>query len=154
MIVKAETQLADPLRKFKYQISISGGGYTFNNLAFSKVGGLSGEYEDTEYREGGDNLSRRRLPGLMKWDDLTLERGVYTEDADLWEAFVQVANGSSDFRMSIGIDLLDPYTGEPARSWVVTRAWIKKYEEEDLDALSNDVLIERITIAHEGIDRI
>lgn len=146
--------IRDPIRKFKFTVNITGGGYNFTRLGFNRVSGLNVEYEETKYREGGDAIVERSLPGLMKFENITLERGVMADDADLWEAFTLAAQGNPNFRFEVIITLYDPITNEPARSWVVHRAWVQRYEEDELDASSSEVLIERIVLAHEGFDRL
>jgi len=141
----------DPLRKFKYRVTIASedSQFKFNNLGFNRVGGLTSEYEKAEYREGGFRLGRRKLPGLLKHEDVTLQRGVFVGDIDLWNAFMQIADGNANFRLTITITLQDPITGDDIRTWYLKRAWVLKHEQEDLDALSSEVLIERITVTYE-----
>lgn len=146
----AEASVKDPLLKFQFRVSISGGGYSFNRIGFQKVGGLNAEYEETKYREGGDNLVERSLPGLMRFEEITLERGSIGDDLDFWNAFMQIAENKPNFRFNMTITLYDPVTNTPQKTWTVRRAWVRRYEQEELDATSNDVLIDRITIAHEG----
>lgn len=143
----------DPLRKFKYRVTIASndGSFTFDNLGFNRVGGLTSEYEKSEYREGGDKR-RRKLPGQIKYEDVTLQRGVYAGNLDLWKSFMLIADGNSSYRFSVSITLQDSITGEDIRTWTLVDAWIPKYEEEDLDALSSEVLIERITLTYEDMD--
>jgi phage tail-like protein len=51
----------------------------------------------------------------------------------------------------VAIVLLDEQRNDVAR-WVVHRAWPQKWEPPDLNGLANDVAIETLELAHEGIE--
>ena len=53
--------------------------------------------EVAEYREGSDPTAVRKLPGLRKYGNVTLKRGV-TADMELFKWFKAAANGESGFR--------------------------------------------------------
>ena len=69
-------------RAFQFQVEIDG----ISQARFQEVGGLDATIDVVEYREGGDLLGTRKLPGQTKHSNLSLKRG-YTADTQLWKWF-------------------------------------------------------------------
>ena len=138
-------QRDDPYKAFNFLVEIDG----VARAAFSEVSGLESETAVVEYRAGGENLVRK-LPGLTKFGNITLRRGV-TQDADLWNWRKSVVEGSID-RRNGSIVLLDDKRNEVVR-WNFRSGWISKWEGPTLNAKANEVAIESIEIAHEGLER-
>ena len=88
-------------------------------------------------------------PGSRTFGSITMKRGVFKSNQTFGNWFNQ-------FRMSAGtrvpatISLLDA-GGRPSRSWTLTNARPAKLEGPALNAQSNEVAIESIEIAHEGL---
>tara|TARA_R100000808_G_C2144295_1_gene152093 strand:- start:1356 stop:1835 length:480 start_codon:yes stop_codon:yes gene_type:complete len=145
----------DPYRNFKYTISISG----IDNIAgFSSVDGLNQNTEIIEYREGGDPSSARKIPGQTSFENIVLETGK-TDSDDLrnwvYEIF-NVQNGfmqgdAFDFRRDVTIQLWDKSGITVVRTWIARHAWPAVYEHEGLMGDGNDILIQRLELAHEGL---
>ena len=138
-------QRDDPFKAFAFLVEIDG----VARAAFSEVSGLESETAVIEYRTGGENLVRK-LPGLTKFGNIILRRGV-TQDADLWNWRKSVVEGSID-RRNGSIVLLDDKRNEIVR-WNFQSGWICKWEGPTLNAKANEVAIETIEIAHEGLER-
>jgi phage tail-like protein len=146
---------ADPYRNFKFEVEVGG----FTRAGFSKVTGLTETTEVIDYREGGENETPRRLPGQTTFDPVVLERGMSIDkDFQEWRKAVydvdQVdgAQGDDNFRRTI-IVYLKNKAGTRVKKWVVHRAWPSIESEADLDGGANDVLIESLTLANEGVKR-
>lgn len=81
----------DPLRSFKYNVVIplkqsnALTGQSMARLGFMSVSGLGIAIEQLTYREGGDNLTPRKMPGQADFNALTLSRGLFAQDNDNWE---------------------------------------------------------------------
>ncbi len=133
----------DPYRNFNFRIVIEG----VAAAGFSECHGVTAEIPVIEYREGSDKGGIRKLPGLPRYGNVTLKRGL-TANRDLWDWFRAVAGGAAD-RRAVSIALLDD-AGEPLVTFNLVDAWPVKYEGAALDALGNDVAIETLEIAHEG----
>lgn len=134
----------DPYAQFNFLVQIDGqdvGGFT-------EVGGLAAESEVIEYREGSDEATVRKLPGLRSYGNLTLKRG-YTKSAALWELRKTSEQGQTE-RTSLTIVLLDEERS-PVLRWLVRNAWVAKYEGPALDSTTNEVAIESVELAHEGL---
>jgi phage tail-like protein len=119
------------------------------SASFAECSGLTAEVAVIEYREGGDNLGVRKLPGLRKFTNITLRRGI-TQDKSLWSWFKQTLAGTPQ-RRDITITLLDEQR-QPVVRWAVTNAWPVKWEGPRFNARGNDVAIETLELTHEGLD--
>lgn len=147
----ADTKVKDPLQRFKFSVSIIGAGVTLATGRYSKVSGLKAELETTEYREAGDVLRIRRLPGFPKYEDITLERGMM-DDTDFWQLYANAVNGVND-RFEMIITEHDR-AGNPVRSWACHNCWVKSYETGEHDAQSAEVLEERIVVSTEWFEAV
>jgi phage tail-like protein len=135
----------DPYRAYNFLVEIDGAAVA----GFSEVGGLSGDGDVVEYREGTDvPLTVRKLPGLRKYSNITLKRG-YTTSRVLWQWRLQIIEGQL-VRRNGAIVLLDEQRKRVAE-WRFTNGWIVKYEGPALSAKGNDVALETVEIAHEGL---
>src|SRR5215472_7238629 len=65
-------QRFDPYKNFKFRLKWDGR-YV---AGVSKVSALKRTAEVVEHREGGDNSSSPKSPGRIKYEPVTLERGV------------------------------------------------------------------------------
>jgi phage tail-like protein len=135
----------DPYLNFNFLVQIEG----VEVAGFSEVELPPAEVHVVEYREGGDRQSAaRQLPGRVSYGRLVLRRG-FAGDATLFEWWQGVAEGAVD-RRTVRIVLLDE-ARNPVATWQVRRAWPAKIEASELDALGNDVVIETLELAHEGL---
>jgi phage tail-like protein len=133
----------DPLRPHRYLIEfdrVQWGG-------FNRVKGISAETKVDSYREGGVNDHEHKFATLTTYGNLVLERG--TVDAKLWDWHRAVVEGRIT-RRTISIIVLDE-TGEEKKRWHVDAAFPVKWSGGDLDAVSNQVLVESVEFAHHGL---
>ena len=136
----------DPLKSFSFLVEIDG----VASAGFTSVSGLAAEAEVIEYREGADKLtSSRKLPGRVEYPNVTLRRGL-TTSRDLWDWWQTVRDGTLQ-RRTVVIILLDD-AGQPVLRWRLREAWIARIEFSELDASKNEVAIETIELAHEGLE--
>ena len=129
-------------RKFFVQIG------NILEAAFSDVSGLNAEVEILSYEEGGCNAFVHKLPGRVKFPNVTLKRGV-TDSLDLWNWFVQATNGKIE-RRDVGILLFDQ-EGNQKRVWNLERAYPVKWTGPDFKSGENAIAIEVLELAHEGL---
>ena len=141
----APPQQADPYSVLRFRLEIEG----LKASAFSECSGLSSSVEVIEYRTGGEPASTRKLPGLRKFANLTLRRGI-TKDRELWTWYKTVLDGAPK-RRNGSVVLLDE-DGNDVLRWNFQRGWPCKYEGPALNALSSEVAIETLEIAHEGLE--
>ncbi|WP_043390096.1 phage tail protein [Mycobacterium sp. PDNC021] len=135
----------DPYRAYNFIVEID----SVAVAGFSEVGGLSGDGDVVEYREGTDlPLTVRKMPGLRKYANITLKRG-YTTSRVLWQWRLNVINGNVE-RHNGAVVLLDEQRTRVAE-WQFENAWVVKYEGPALNAKGNEVAVETLELAHEGL---
>ena len=145
----------DPYRKFRFRVDVPG----FDHMGFSKVGGLNEESGTVDYREGDMVAVPRKLMGRTTYEDVTLERGAGpANDFRLWRQDVFRAENGGDAdaeacRKEVTVTLMDKQ-GNDVRRWVLHSAWPRRIEVEEMDASTDDVLIEKIILANEGVEEI
>jgi phage tail-like protein len=134
-----------PLSSFHFLVEWGG-----TRLGFAEVSGLSMETEVIEYREGADKeIVVRKLPGLRKFSNITLKRGMIRGDIEFFQ-WMNTHNQSSIERRDITISLLNE-NHEPVLTWKIRNAFPIKLEGPVLNASANEVAIETLEIAHEGL---
>lgn len=101
-----------------------------------------------EYRNGNEDITVRKLPGLRKYTNITLKRG-YTQSRELWKWRKAVEEGRTQ-RKSGAIVLLNEARKEALR-WEFVFGWPSKWQGPALNAGSSEVAIETLEIACEGI---
>jgi phage tail-like protein len=140
----AATQLY-PQVSFTYSVTVGGA-----TASFSEVSGLAYETTPIEYR-AGDSLvyAPEKMPGLMKFGDISLKKGVFKKDSALYDWFNSILLNTVD-RKSVIISLLDE-THSPVCTWTLTNAWVSKYDGGAYKSTANEVAIETATIVHEGL---
>jgi phage tail-like protein len=136
----------DPYLNFNFVVEIQGE----VAAGFSEADLPAGRIEAVAYREGTDGTSvARLLPGRVEYGPLVLRRG-FSGDTALFQWWRNVAQGNLD-RRNVSVLLLDEQRQEVAR-WNLRRAWPSKYDPPDLRGLGNEVAIETLELAHEGIE--
>jgi phage tail-like protein len=134
----------DPYRSYQFLVEIEG----ITRAGFRECSGLDSTQDAIEYREGNEALTTRKLPGLVKYSNITLKWGI-TDDAELWAWRSKVVSGKIE-RRNGSIILLDDTGAEKVR-WNFREAWPTKWTGPSFNATGNDVAIETLEIAHEGI---
>ena len=61
----------DPFNNFNFLVEIDG----IVRAAFHEAGGLESSVDVIEHREGGENITTRKLPGQVKFSNVTLKWG-------------------------------------------------------------------------------
>jgi phage tail-like protein len=116
--------------------------------SFSEVSGLGMEIAVVEYRNGSEDITPRKLPGLAKYPNVTLKRGI-TGDLSFWRWILATAQGEIQ-RRDASIVLLDEKR-QPVLRWRLHRAWPCKWTGPGLNASTNEVAMETLELAHEGL---
>lgn len=135
----------DPFRSFNFRVEIDG----ITRAGFRECSGLDASQDPIEYREGTEGLSARKLPGLNKYSNISLKWGM-TDDAELWEWRKRASLGKIE-RRNGSIVLLDD-AGEEKLRWNFRDAWPTKWTGPSFNATGNEVAIETLEIAHEGLE--
>lgn len=187
----ARSSVSDPVDKFRFRISIIsidlsltgavetaitiiGPNNELKNLAvltragFSEISLPQANVSEISYRENIDNQRFSKIPGLVKYDPITLRRGV-TKNRDLYDwyrlvneeiALIAVAQElnqdskyspvqSEQFRKDVIIEVLDR-KGNAVKGWYLFNAWPIRYKPgNDLAANTEEKLIEEISLTYE-----
>jgi len=139
----------DPLGNFRFRLEIDG----LVVAGFSEVSIGETSVDVIEYREGNEPAHVRKLPGLRKFANVILKRGL-TASMELYEWHKQVLQGQiATARRNVVVVVEDEAGADQAR-FVVSEAWPAKYEAGHLNAKGNEVLIETLELANEGIERV
>ena len=157
----------DPLRNFKFNVVITPNAGSLSNtalnLGFMNVQGLNVQIDVIAYREGGFNTTTQKMPGQADFSPIVMSRGVIVGDSNVlnWlqqEFIVMQGTGTQtpgvNFRSTVDIQVLDhPVTSTPVpvKFWAkVYNAWPTAVSWSDLDAGANALLINQLSLAHEG----
>jgi phage tail-like protein len=142
----ATAQRVDPYRNFNFLVEIDG----ITQAGFSECTGFELSTDPIEYREGGENTTVRKLPGMTKYGNITLKWGL-TDSKELYDWYRQIVTGKIQ-RKSGSIVVLD-LEGKEKTRWNFKDAWPTKYNPADLNAKSNEIAIETIELACESLER-
>jgi phage tail-like protein len=146
----------DPYRKFKFLVK-------WNNavvMAVHKVSSITKSIDPIDWRTGGDSNFSAKVPGLTKWEPITLERGLSADTAfQDWMMLVNKytkAGGQADeavhaFRKNLNI-LMYSLQNELVMTINVYNAWPSKLTIADFDAKANELAIEHMELQNEGWD--
>ena len=141
----AQSTTVWPIPKFYFQVK-----WDSEVMSFQEVSGLDVESQPIEYRHGDSpEFSVTKMPGIKKFGNVTMKKGVYKSDNKFWDWFNQIKMNTIK-RVPVTISLLDE-AGAPTMVWTLANAWPTKVTGTDLKADGNEVAIETIEIAHEGI---
>ena len=139
----------DPLANYRFRVEIDG----IAAASFSEVLIEPTTTAVIDYREGSDPTHVRKIPGLTKFGNVTLKRGV-TASLDLVNWHLQVVRGPfSNARKNLSIVVLDT-DGQDLARFNVANAWPVKYDATDLNAKGNEVFIELLELVNEGVERV
>lgn len=134
-----------PLPKFHFEVK-----WDSQVMSFQEVSGLDTESQPIEYRHGDSPVfSTIKMPGIQKFSNVTMKKGVFKSDNSFWDWYSQIKMNTIK-RVPVTISLLDE-AGSPTMVWTLTNAWPTKISATDLKSDGNEVAIETIEIAHEGI---
>ena len=134
-----------PLPKFYFQVK-----WGDQEMSFQEVSGLDMEAQPIEYRHGDSKVfSVIKMPGIKKTGNVTMKKGVFKSDNKFWVWFSDIKMNIIK-RVPVTISLLDE-GGAPAMIWTLANAWPTKITGTDLKSDGNEVAVESIEIAHEGL---
>jgi len=140
----AQSQATWPLVRFQFRVV-----YDNMEFIFQEVTGLSNETQVIEYRHNNSKVfDTIKMPGIQKFGNVTLKKGIFKGDDDLWKNFNAIKNTTK--KTTVVISLLDE-SNAVAMSWNLTNAFPTKITAADMKADSNEVAIETMEIAHEGL---
>jgi phage tail-like protein len=134
-----------PRPAFHFQVSLGS-----EKVEFSEVSGLTQEVQLIEYRQGASpDYSTIKMPGLHKYNNITLKKGIMDNDNKFFD-WLNTVKLNTITRKDLQISLLNE-EHQPVMTWSAINAWPVKVEGPSLKANGNEVAIESIELAHEGL---
>jgi phage tail-like protein len=135
-----------PLPVFHFTVQWGG-----TRLGFSEITNLTQENQPIEYRDGSfPEFSTIKMPGLRKFSNIVMKRGIVKADNDYFKWVSEIRMNTIE-RRDLVISLLDEKHA-PVMTWKVHNAFPIKLEGPQLKASGNEVAIESIEVAHEGLE--
>ena len=135
-----------PLPAFYFNVKIG----SLGEIAFREVSGLDAEAQVIEYRHGNSpQFSTVKMPGLKKYSNVSLRKGVFVKDNKFFDWFNMIKMNMVQ-RETVTISLLDE-EGNPTMVWKLTNAWPIKVTGISLKSDGDEVAIEQLELAHEGL---
>lgn len=135
-----------PLPKFYFNIDLGDG----KKQGFSEISGLESDIKPIEYRHSDSKVfSTLKMPGLRSVGNVTLKKGVFTQDSVFWKWYDE-SQLNIIKRRTVVISLLDE-KATPKMTWTLTNAWPTKMKGTDLKSDSNEVAIEELELAYETL---
>ena len=147
----------DPYRKFKFRIKIDGKVVA----GLTKCSALTISTASSDFRAGDLDSFKQKLPGQVSFEHITLEQGVTNDKTfEQWATAMSnyVGNKGADaqktpdnFRKDIDIEIYS-LNNQRVKAYRAYNCWVSKYSAvPDLDANSNDVMIQTLELQNEGI---
>lgn len=139
-----------PLPRFHFQVDWGG-----TKISFTEVTGLVIEREKIEYRHSDSKDFHKIVqPGLMSTKaPLALKRGIFENDVEFHTWFDEVADDRQTVRRDVIIRLLNE-KHQPVAAWKASRCFALKVTSPDLKSDANEIAVESVEVAHEGITHI
>lgn len=136
----------DPFGAFNFRLELGGE----IEAGFMECSGLDSETELIQYRNGDDDITPRKIPGLRRFGNITLRRGI-TTSTTLWDWRLQAMVGHLE-RRDVSVVLYDDSGQSEVARWNLRNAWPVKWQGPTLNATANEIAIEVLELAHEGVD--
>ena len=139
-----------PIPTFYFEATISG-----KTISFQEVSGLEQSAELLEYRHGNSkNFITQKRVGMLKASTITFKKGIFKGDSELLDTFNKIHDKeyySHGDPIPLKVSLLDE-KGETVIYWNISNAVPLKMSGPTLKSDTNEVAIETIEFAHEGIE--
>ena len=136
-----------PLPKFRFSVDF---GTELTNIGFQEVSGLDKEVQVIEYRASNSPLfSTVKMPGIAKYGNVTMKRGIFVNDNTFWNWMNQNRMGTIA-RRTVIIRLLNE-NNEVAMQWTLNNAWPTKITSTDLKSAGTEVAVDSIEIVYESL---
>jgi phage tail-like protein len=143
---KEQSKSAWPLVKFVFRVKIGD-----TEILFQEVTGLNSETQVIEYRSGySKEFSTVKMPGIKKYGNVTLKKGIFKDDKALWDMYNLVVNNTFE-RRKVTISLLDEANQESMK-WELTNVFPCKMTVTDMKSNDNNAAVETMELAHEGLN--
>ncbi|MGP3144242.1 phage tail protein [Serratia bockelmannii] len=128
-----------PIPTYRFVVSVGK-----EQMSFSSVSGLDQSVQLVKYQDGAGGLFQ--MPGQKEPLTITLKRGVMPKKSQLYEWFNAISFNRVEKR-DLSISLTNETGSELLVTWNVMNAFPTKWSGPSLDATSNEVAFEELTLA-------
>ena len=136
-----------PMPQFRFEVDL---GHNLKNIVFQEVSGLDVETQVIDYRHSNSpSVSAVKMPGIAKYGNVTLKRGVFVNDNEFWAWHSEISMNTVK-RKAVTIRLLDE-AGKTTMTWTLENAWPTKITSTDLKSDGNEVAVDTVELAHEKL---
>jgi len=118
------------------------------SCAFSEITGLEAELHVVEYRNGNEDHTVRKMPGLKSYTNLVCKRGS-TGHHQFWDWIKQALDG--DIQRRDGTVILRDENQQDVMRWNFSRGWACKYTGPSFNATNNEIAMESVEICVEEL---
>jgi len=133
------------MSKFYFEVDLAP---DLKGIAFQEVSGMDLDLQIIEYKYSNiAPASTIKMPGIAKYGNVTLKRGVFVNDNTFWNWYNKVSINTMA-RGTVLIKLLDE-SGNVTMQWKLLNAWPTKITGTELKSDGNEVAVYTIEIAHE-----
>ncbi len=152
----AELGFNEAYRTAEFSVEIEG----IELTGVTKVSGISeGEVEAVEQHDGGSPFVHKVSSGIIKYDDLTLERYMDGSDADTkwqdwWKEMFKLDGTGTGSKLRRSGSIVKKQHGEEVMRFVFEGAWIKSSKISDMDAASDGLMVQTMVLAIERMERV
>jgi phage tail-like protein len=151
-------QRVDPYKGFNFLVRLLGSTsqlatgqleiQTEAAAGFSECSGLETTLELEPYQQGGNNGTVLQFPTRVTWGNIRLKRGMAVSD-ELWNWHYGFVEGRGQRRD--GLIILQDEQQQPVKIWQFKRGLPAKWTGPSLNAAQNQIAVEELEIAHEGL---
>ena len=136
-----------PVPKFFFRVECDGLGGV---ISCTEVSGLKNTTDTIDYRPGDDpTWIKQKIPGMKSFENVTIKKGVFSGDSRMYDWWSDV-QANPERREDMIVSLLDEEEN-PIFVWTITNVWPVSIAGADLSADGNEIAIETLELAHEGI---
>ncbi|HCF3047443.1 phage tail protein [Pseudomonas aeruginosa] len=140
MAVEAKTMGSTyPIPTYRFVVSVGK-----DQMSFSSVSGLDQTVQLVTYEDGTGNLFQ--MPSKVTPPTITLKRGVVPKQSQLYEWINSIQSGRVE-KKDLTISLTNDTGSELLVTWSVMNAFPTKWTGPSLDAKSNEVAFEEVSLA-------
>jgi phage tail-like protein len=143
-----------PYAQFNFWVNLGGDGGsdpTSPDAGFQEVSALGMEVGVAEYRYGNHKLNNTlKVTGLGKSADVTLKRGVMGSET-VYKWFDAIRNGRNETH-TVSIMLRNEDNSDTVQTWVLQGARVIKFTTGPLNAKSNEIAMEELTLSFERME--
>jgi phage tail-like protein len=143
-----------PYAQFNFWVNLGGDGGSDPqqpDAGFQEISALGMEVGVAEYRYGNAKLNNTlKVTGLGKSADVTLKRGVMGSPT-VYNWFDNIRNGKNETH-TVTIMLRNEENTDTVQTWVLQGARVIKFTTGALNAKSNEIAMEELTLSFERME--